>query len=199
MFERQEYSLKRLRRGPELHALESTLSRPLIIDGGSNIGASIAFFAFTFPRAHIVGIEPDADNFELLRRNTEGMNVELHQAALGSRDGKVRLEDPGEGEWGYRTNPADDGAIPQLSISRLVTEKVAQGYQPFFAKIDIEGAEGDLFQPPVDWVDLFPVMAVELHDWLLPRQGTSRSFLRCVADRDRDFLFLGENAFSIRN
>lgn len=198
MFERQEYSLKRLRRGPELNALQDSLSKPLIIDGGSNIGASIAYFAFMFPRAHIVGIEPDPGNFELLQRNTAGMNVELHMAALGSRDGKVRLEDPGEGEWGYRTSAADDGTVPLLSMSRLVMEKVAEGYQPFFAKIDIEGGEAALFQPPLDWVDLFPIMAVELHDWLLPRQGTSRSFLECVGPRDRDFVFVGENVFSIK-
>jgi len=38
-----------------------------------------------------------------------------------------------------------------------------------------------------------------LHDWLLPGQGTSRSFLKCMAALDRDFVHIGENVFSIRN
>jgi hypothetical protein len=33
----------------------------------------------------------------------------------------------------------------------------------------------------------------------LPRLGNSRSFLRCIAEQDRDLLVLGENLLSIRN
>lgn len=199
LFEIQEYSFSRLRRGQELRDLEQSLDRPLIIDGGANIGASACWFAFTFPRCHIVAFEPDPANFDLLRRNTEGLDVELHQAALASRDGKARLIDPGEGEWGYRTAWADDGDLPMISMARTITEKTAAGFSPFLAKIDIEGGEADLFTPPTDWVDCFPLMIVELHDWLMPRQRTSRTFLECVTPRDRDFVYLGENVFSIRN
>ena len=199
IFKNKDYSLHRLKRGAELHRLGSTLSKPLIIDGGANIGASVCWFAFNFPNSRIVAFEPDPANFDLLRRNTEGLNVELHQAALGAHDGRVRLDDPGEGEWGYRTHSSEDGDVPLVSMARIVAEKAAAGYCGFIAKIDIEGGEADLFTPPTDWVDLFPLMIVELHDWLLPGQGTSRGFLQCVAARDRDFVHLGENVFSIRN
>lgn len=199
IFKNKDYALQRLRRGAELHQLATSMSRPLIIDGGANIGASVCWFAFTFPSSHVVAFEPDPANFELLRRNTEGLNVELHQAALGAADGKVRLIDPGQGEWGYQTSRSDDGETPLVSIGRIVAEKRDAGYQPFIAKIDIEGGEADLFTPPTSWIDLFPLMIVELHDWLLPRQGTSRNFLRSVADRDRDFVHIGENVFSIRH
>jgi len=199
MFKNEDYSLKRLRRGSELRAVVQAMPRPLIIDAGANIGASVCWFALNFPRTHVVAIEPDPGNFELLKRNTEGLDVELHQAAIGARDGRVQLVDPGQGEWGYRTAAADDGSVPMLSMARIVAEKQAAGYTPFICKIDIEGGEADLFTPPTDWVDPFPLMMVELHDWLMPGQGTSRSFLQCVAARDRDFVHLGENIFSIRN
>lgn len=199
MFKNEDYSLRRLRRGEELKALGRAMARPLIIDAGANIGGSVCWFALNFPRVHIVAIEPDPANFELLRRNTEGLDVELHQAAIGARDGQVRLVDPGEGEWGYRTARTEDGTVPMISMGRIVAEKQAAGYTPFICKIDIEGGEADLFTPPTDWVDPFPLMMVELHDWLMPRQGTSRSFLQCVAARDRDFVHIGENIFSIRN
>lgn len=199
MFKNEDYSLRRLRRGGQLLALGRTMARPLIIDAGANIGASACWFAANFPHAHIVAIEPDPGNFELLRRNSEGLNVELHQAAIGAREGKVQLVDPGEGEWGYRTAPADDGAVPMIAMARIIAEKQTAGYTPFICKIDIEGGEADLFTPPTDWVDPFPLMMVELHDWLMPGEGTSRSFLQCVAARDRDFVHIGENVFSIRN
>ena len=84
-------------------------------------------------------------------------------------------------------------------MAGLVAAKMAEGYTPFLAKIDIEGAEADLFSRDTDWIDQFPLIIVELHDWLLPKQGTSRNFLRCIAARNRDFVYLGENIFSIRN
>jgi FkbM family methyltransferase len=199
IFGNQDYALKRLRRGVELEALGGALPRPFILDAGANIGASVCWFALKFPNCHILAFEPDPANFDLLRRNTEGLNVELHQAALGATDGKAALVDPGEGEWGYRTAAAADGAVPMISVSRVVAGKCAAGFAPFIAKIDIEGGEADLFTPPTDWVDRFPLLTVELHDWLLPGQGTSRSFLQCVAARNRDFVHIGENIFSIRN
>ncbi|MFL6694040.1 MAG: FkbM family methyltransferase, partial [Ramlibacter sp.] len=66
-------------------------------------------------------------------------------------------------------------------------------------KIDIEGFEANLFSANCEWIDLFPLLIIELHDWLLPRQGNSRAFLREIAQRDRDFVFRGENVFSISN
>lgn len=74
-----------------------------------------------------------------------------------------------------------------------------RGFEPYIAKIDIEGGEEALFSCDTEWVDRFPLLIIELHDWLLPRSGSSRNFLSCVARRDRDFVYLGENVFPIRN
>jgi FkbM family methyltransferase len=199
MFQHQDYSCHKLRRAAELRETEAALAKPMVLDAGSNIGASVCWFAIRYPRSHIVAFEPEPANFELLERNTEGLDVELHNAALGSSDGMVSVFDPGEGEWGYRTEKSADATTPLVSVSRIVSEKVTAGFEPFLAKIDIEGGEADLFQPPTDWIDHFPLMIVELHDWMLPGQGTSRPFLQSVAGRDRDFVHLGENVFSIRN
>ena len=73
------------------------------------------------------------------------------------------------------------------------------GYRPFIVKIDIEGFESDLFAENTDWVNDFPVLIIEMHDWLFPGQRTSSNFLKTIARLDRDFVYLGENVFSIRN
>jgi hypothetical protein len=44
-----------------------------------------------------------------------------------------------------------------------------------------------------------PVIIIELHDWLLPKQGSSKPFLKCIADLDRDFVYIRENVFSVKN
>ena len=204
VFGAEDYSLARLRRGPELLALyQSWLQarlRPMILDAGANIGASIVFFSLAFPNAHIVALEPAKNNFELLRLNAAGIDVDARCAAIGARGGETVLTDPGEGEWGYRTVDGARGErVPRLAAAELVREKRQAGFKPFIAKIDIEGAEEELFSADIGWIDEFPLLIVELHDWLLPRSGSSRNFLRCMAERDRDFVYLGENVFSIAN
>jgi hypothetical protein len=43
----------------------------------------------------------------------------------------------------------------------------------------------------------FPLIIVELHDWMLPGAASSWNFLRSIADRGRDVVFIGENVYSI--
>lgn len=195
IFESQDYSLGRLQRGAELVALYDQIKRPLILDLGANIGAAAVYFAMHFPRAHIVALEPQADNYALLKENVAGLDVDARLAAVGSRDGEAALVDPGEGEWGYRT--AAGTGIRVEGAPRLVAEKIAAGFAPFVAKIDIEGAEAELFAGDTGWAERFPLVIIELHDWLLPRAGSARSFLAWAATRERDFVAIGENVFSI--
>lgn len=203
IFEEQDYSLNRLQRGADLGALYASMSgagRPLIVDAGANIGAASVYFSLIFPRAHIVAIEPEAGNFALLQANTAGLDVDARAAALGAADGETALVDPGQGEWAYRTDAAAPGVrVPVIGAARLVAEKEREGFAPFIAKIDIEGGEAELFARDTGWVERFPLLIVELHDWLLPRGRTSHSFLRCIAGLDRDFVYIGENVFSIAN
>lgn len=199
IFEAQDYSFARLQRGRELYGWYEQLARsgatPLILDAGANIGASAVFFGLQFPKAHIVALEPAADNFELLRANVAGLQVDARLAAIGAADGQAALVDPGEGPWGYRTAPGAGVAVQ--AASRLVAEKIAAGYIPYLAKIDIEGGEAELFSRDTGWAERFPVLVIELHDWLLPRAGSSRGFLRWAADQARDFVYVGENVFSL--
>ena len=204
VFGNQDYALQRLRRGEELAAVyQATINTgrlPLILDAGANIGASVVHWSMVFPLAHVTAWEPDPGNFEFLKMNSAGLNVDLRCAAIGSVSGSSALVDPGIGEWGYRTVAGGEGRIvPVESARTVVVEKINAGFVPFIAKIDIEGGEAELFSQETSWVDDFPLLIVELHDWLLTGSANSRNFLRCMADRNRDFVYLGENVFSIKN
>jgi FkbM family methyltransferase len=204
IFRSADYSLDKLSRGAELRALYNDLAsgarQPLILDAGANIGASVVYFSVIYPRAHIVALEPARNNFEVLQANVGSADVDARRAAIGATPSEVSLVDPGVGEWGYRTEAIAGGErVPVVAACQLVAEKRASGFQPFIAKIDIEGGEEALFSTDTDWVDEFPLLIIELHDWLLPRSGSSRNFLRCVAGRNRDFVYVGENVFSIKN
>jgi len=179
---------------------------PLIVDGGANIGASALFFSESYKEAKVLAIEPEGGNFELLLLNVRNHeNVECMNVALSSTDGTLDLVDPGLKEWGFRTVPeeADSGArkickIPSLSMKSLM-ERYKDKYEPFIVKIDIEGGEHDLFSRETEWLDTFKLLIIELHDWMLPGQANSANFLKAVAGLNRDFVYSGENIFSIKN
>ena len=209
VFTKRSYDLRRLDRTPAQHRRADILAflereqsktgkRPLIIDAGANIGATSVYFLSEFPTSRIVAIEPDAANFELMRRNVEGAPVDCVRAAVAARPGRARVVDPGEGNWGLRTEPSDVGDVACVTIGDIL-QHYASTHFPFIAKIDIEGAEADLFSANVAWVEQMPIVAIELHDWLMPRAATSRAFLRCVSALDRDFTNVGDTMYSIRN
>ena len=207
VFVDEDYRLKRLRRWSDIQAEYQRIlaagKTPLIIDCGANIGLSAAYFARCFSGARVLGIEPEAGNVALARRNCADNGfaaVSFLQAAVAStpRQGGA-VVDPGCGAWGFRVDPDAAGELEFVSVNGLIDGPAAAGTVPFIIKIDIEGFERELFAANVGWIDRFYLLVIELHDWMLPAQASSRAFLQAVADLDRDFLFHGENVFSIAN
>jgi FkbM family methyltransferase len=169
--------------------------RPLIVDCGANIGLSSAYFCEAFPEARVVGIEPESGNVAQARRNCP--EAEFIEAAISSENGHGAVVDPGHGNWGFRVERDASGVVPFLAMNQVLA--TYSDSEPFIAKVDIEGFESDLFSKNTEWMDRFFLLIVELHDWMLPKQGTSASFLKAIAGRDRDFVHIGENIFSIAN
>ena len=173
-------------------------SRPLILDCGANIGCNALWFTARYPQAHIVAIEPAADNFEILAANCAGLDIDCRQAGVSAADGTARLSDPGGGGMGYRTADQGDGPeVAMISIKTLLASKPASSYTPFLLKLDIEGAEKSLFDHDAAPLAQFPLIILEPHDWLLPGQLSSQSFFRFHAAANREFCMKHENVASI--
>jgi hypothetical protein len=56
-----------------------------------------------------------------------------------------------------------------------------------------------LFSGDYGWMELFPLLIIELHDWLLPGQGTSHNFLKALTEFEFDVITRGENCFCFNN
>jgi FkbM family methyltransferase len=172
--------------------------QPLIIDCGSNIGASVLWFVSRYPRAHVLAVEPAPDNFELLRQNCAHLDADLRQAGIAAEDGFARLTDPGEGSLAYRTIPAGpESGLPTFTLPTLLRSKSPATYTPFLLKLDIEGAEKPLFDGDCSAIAQFPIIIMEPHDWFLPGQSTSLGFFRFHAAAGRELLIQHENVVSI--
>lgn len=204
VFERHDYNIRILQRWPEIEAFlnrqRAAGLRPLIIDAGANIGAASLYFALRFPDARVVAIEPEADNFRLLQKNTEGLDVRCVQSALASKSGYSKIVEAEGGYWAFRTELSQDAnaGVRNITINEIFEEECKEGVYPFMIKMDIEGAEQDVFSGGLDWLDETPILIIELHDWIIPKAGTSKNFLSTIVQRERDFIVEIENVFSIK-
>jgi FkbM family methyltransferase len=172
----------------------------LVLDLGANIGVASRYFANIFPDARIVAVEPSSRNLELLKLNTsKAPRVKVVHGAVGASSGKVSLFDSGSGNNAFRTF-GDDSQVTETVDCYSVRDLLNANPEsvPFLAKIDIEGAEKNLFASNTDWVDKFKVIVIETHDWMLPGQAVSSNLLAALGGRNRDLVFQGENLFSIR-
>jgi len=203
IFQQEDYGLCKLARSGELDAIyRRTVESgrvPLILDCGANCGMATRYFSATFPEALVVAVEPVEGNLSLARLNNREANATFLLAGVGSRDSRATIRDPGLGHWGYQVAVSEEGETEIVSMNSLCARFDPERFVPFLAKIDIEGFEADLFSANCEWIDQFPLLVVELHDWLMPRKAISGPFLRQVAKRNRDFVYCGENVFSISN
>ena len=163
---------------------------PLIIDAGANIGTASIFFRSLYPEAIIVAVEPDPDNLVVLKENSgQGKHFTVIEAAIGSETGHVSVVQQGLG-WATKTVRSEEG-VKVTTINEIIS--TFQDCDLFLVKIDIEGFEKDLFASSTEWLALSSAVIIELHDWMLPGQGTSLAFQKAIAQYDFEVFSKGEN------
>lgn len=161
--------------------------RPVIIDAGANNGASAAWFAVRYPRALIVAVEPDPGNAQVARANTAQFGVQVMEAAIGSRSGRVRLVGGDGSTDAVQTVRGDDGGVRVVTVPEIVAEQ-PPGCALFIVKVDIEGFESDLFAHDTGWVGDTSVLYVEPHDYLFPGRGVTRGMQAAAVEHDLELL-----------
>jgi FkbM family methyltransferase len=203
VFINKDYDLSRFALGIRIAELHKSFlaqrKQPLIIDAGANIGASAVWFATSFPKSRLVAIEPAPGNCELLKRNCAGIDLELFAGGISSQDGTMYLSDPGCGDWAFRVVEKGSVEVPVFSASRIVDSEIRKSAVPFICKVDIEGGEDHLFRENTGWTDKFPLLIVELHDYMLPGGARSKGLLTCLSKSDFDVVPHGENVFCFNN
>jgi FkbM family methyltransferase len=178
-----------------------------IIDGGAYIGLSAIYFTMRYPGVRVIAVEASEQNFDLLVRNTSAFpNIQPVHAALWPQPGSLVLTDPGTGLWGLQVKEAvsRDGAdlgaageladsVRAITIGDIIREHGLDRID--LLKVDIEGAEKELFGEPGPWLDQVDAICIELHDWF--KVGCTRTFFAAVADFDVE-AWRGENVLVAR-
>lgn len=203
IFQNREYDFTRWpqgRRLVEFHRDRCRAAPSLIVDAGANIGASAVFFLNLLSDVFVYSVEPNRANWQICELNTADYPNKFNfHGAIARRDGELLLVDPGESDWGFRTRPKHEATsgVPVRAIrpDSILDDLRVRGMTPLIFKIDIEGAEQDLFSGDTDWLDRFAMVTIELHDWMLPFSGASKPFLQAIAKLDFDICQAGENLF----
>jgi FkbM family methyltransferase len=138
----------------------------VIIDCGANIGITSLFLAGRYPNARIYSIEPNEENFELLKRNTanEPRIVPIHAAVVGDARKNARLS-TGRPSWGNTITENDQG----LEVLAFTVEQICQDHRLArvdLLKVDIEGAEKEMFANG-SFLRVVDFIIIELHNYSL--------------------------------
>lgn len=171
---------------------------PVILDGGGHVGFSAVWFATCFPEALIYSIEPHAENFRLLEQNAAAYpNIVPVRGGVWSRPCALRILNPEAVSAAFRvgeavgeSGPAKAESVPGYTLEEFLHKDAT--HRLLVVKLDVEGAESEVFRSPASWLSEAAAVIIELHDWLLPGQHTSRSFLTKIAAYDFEVIPRGE-------
>jgi FkbM family methyltransferase len=175
----------------------------VIVDAGANIGLASIYFANKYPGAKIIAIEPEASNFELLKENVaQYPNIVPIQAALWDKNEEIDVIDPGLGKWGFMTEKSDYSKTLTgnncHAVSAMTVAKIMQDYNLSkidILKIDIEGAEKEVFSDTSSWIEKVDSIIIELHERM--KAGCNRSFY-CGSNGFDNEWQQGENVYLSR-
>jgi FkbM family methyltransferase len=146
------------------HLPPREIGAPQVIwDLGANIGLTMAYFACRFPQARVLGVELDADNVGLARRNVAAWanRCEVIHAAVWRDDGEIHYRGLPGGTSSYQVTAEAEGTpVRAVSIATLLREHSGP---VDYMKVDVEGAERELLQDGTGWSDRVRCVKVELH------------------------------------
>lgn len=145
-----------------------------VVDIGAHIGLAAVYFANRFTESRVVSFEPNPRNYDYLLANSTAYNgqIEAVNAAVASQPGYAAGRAAGRTENHvtriYQASPS----AGQEAVWAWSPEEIVQGVNEDIGllKVDIEGAEKDLFGSGAmdELLDTTQVMLVETHDMYQP-------------------------------
>jgi FkbM family methyltransferase len=154
----------------EYRCVDDVRDPALIIDCGANVGYSAVYFLSRYPRAYVIAVEPDPENFEMLQTNLQPFagRYRAVRSAIWSHPATLALAEGylGAGqEWERQVRPAqpdDSNAFTATDVATLLRDS---GFDRIsILKMDIEGSEAEVFSQGYEtWLPKVDNLVIELH------------------------------------
>lgn len=134
-----------------------------IIDLGANAGFSVRLWRRCYPDASVIAVEPDAGNFRACQLNVGNANhAQLVQACISAKPGQVHLDRTNEECAFTMTDKCMGEPIEAITVPMLLERCRAEPVIDIL-KVDIEGAEREVFANCSDWIARVRAIIIELH------------------------------------
>lgn len=154
---------------------------PLIVDAGANIGLATIYMQKIFPDAKFILIEASAETAEMAKRNAKDHhNVTVLNNALWSEKKTLWLSGQDDAAMtmvqdsaSYRGKESSVEALPMSDIIQMFPDA-----KLFLCKIDIEGAEHEVFAKNNAWLEQSPVIFLEPHDMMIANNRSMAGLLK---------------------
>ena len=167
----------------------------VIIDAGANIGLASIYYSIKYPETKVIAIEPESSNYGLLKENIKHYpNISSTQKALWHTNTILKISNPNDYKFSFRV---EESVGSQEVLSITIEELMEQYELPFIdiLKMDIEGAEKEVFSSQPNWLSRVGMIAIELHDKI--KAGCSRSFYTAIDPLVKKEYRKGENVFIV--
>jgi FkbM family methyltransferase len=140
-----------------------------IVDLGANIGLATLYLASKYPKSRIISIEPHPETFALLTGNVAqlsraGRCVPVH-AAIWNRSG-VNMSLSAPNPLAFAGVNVSESAESESGILSVTMQELIERYGLStidLLKVDIEGAEVELFRGDISWMAQVGAIAIEFH------------------------------------
>lgn len=130
-----------------------------IVDAGGYIGDSAALFMSRYPQAQCLVLEPgQAHAWAERNLASYGRRAILRKAALMGSAGSFRMH---EADTGSQVVATTEGTLEVMTMPEALA--LSPSGRIDILKIDIEGAEVELFKGPCDWLRTVTCVSIELH------------------------------------
>jgi len=107
-------------------------------------------------------------------------NVHLIRAALWSHPAPLALQNPGASNWSFRFVESKEAGIPSVTVEDIMARLGVDRID--ILKLDVEGAEKEIFEHSAGWIDRLGTILIELHDQYTP--GCTEALEQAIAGRN---------------
>ena len=155
-----------------------------ILDLGGYIGLASTYLANKYPKAKIILVEPDPDNYVIAKLNSrQFLNIDCLNFGIWSKECDLTISAKVGGDWGImlREISEDEQVSPRIRAKSIIDIMNSRQIEYIdFLKIDIEGSEKEIFSHPnaKEWIRRSKLISCELHDSMV--EGCSNAFHNAI-------------------